>query len=279
MQDDVELYVKTCLVCQQDKVEQSRPAGLLEPLPTPDQPWESISMDFITSLPKSEGKGTIIVVVLHTSHQGLHRRGDSSAILCTRSKSSEATNSSPFELATGQQPLTPTAVATGYTGTSPGAFKFAKGWHEKTDMAKADLAKAAKRMKKWTDKKRRPKEYEGDLVMVKLLTHQAKTFKGLHKGLARRYEGSFPITRRVGKVSYQLELPPKLRIHLVFYVSLLKPYHADMEDPSRGESSRAPTSITASFDKEADAIIAHRVIPRRGVEVRGVPDRVEGATR
>ena len=63
MRDDVELYVKTCLVCQQDKVDNQLPGGLLEPLPTPSQPWESVSMDFISALPKSEGFGSIIVVV------------------------------------------------------------------------------------------------------------------------------------------------------------------------------------------------------------------------
>ncbi|KAF2282349.1 hypothetical protein GH714_043997 [Hevea brasiliensis] len=36
MEEDVEGYVRTCLVCQQDKVEQRQPAGLLEPLPTPN---------------------------------------------------------------------------------------------------------------------------------------------------------------------------------------------------------------------------------------------------
>ena len=40
--------------------------------------------------------------------------------------------------------------------------------------------------------------------------------------------------------------------------------YADMEDPSRGESTRAPTSITTLFDKEVDTILAHRVIPKRG---------------
>ena len=99
---------------------------------------------------------------------------------------------------------------------------------------------------------------------MKFITHQAKAFKGLHKRLTRRYEGPFPITKRVGKVSYQLELPPKLKIHPVFHVSLLKPYYEDMEDPSRGESSRAPTSITASFDKEAETILAHQIIQKRG---------------
>lgn len=38
MRDDIEEYVRTCLVCQQDKVEHQQPAGLLEPLPTPERP-------------------------------------------------------------------------------------------------------------------------------------------------------------------------------------------------------------------------------------------------
>lgn len=39
MEDDVRLYVKTCLVCQLDKIEMRRPAGLLQPLPNPERPW------------------------------------------------------------------------------------------------------------------------------------------------------------------------------------------------------------------------------------------------
>ena len=63
MCDDVEDYVRTCLVCQQDNVEQQQLGGLLEPLPTPKRPWESISMDFIVTLPKSEGFGSIMVIL------------------------------------------------------------------------------------------------------------------------------------------------------------------------------------------------------------------------
>ncbi|TXG73103.1 hypothetical protein EZV62_001682 [Acer yangbiense] len=63
MRDDVDAYVQTCLVCQQDKVEQQRPTGLLEPLPIAGRPWESVSMDFISALPTSEGCGSIMVVI------------------------------------------------------------------------------------------------------------------------------------------------------------------------------------------------------------------------
>ncbi|KAL4567166.1 hypothetical protein LXL04_022740 [Taraxacum kok-saghyz] len=38
LRDDVNAYVRTCLICQQDKVEQSKPVGLLEPLPIANHP-------------------------------------------------------------------------------------------------------------------------------------------------------------------------------------------------------------------------------------------------
>lgn len=63
MREEIECYVQTCLICQQDKVEQRQPRGLLEPLPVAERPWESITMDFITALPKSKEHDTIMVVL------------------------------------------------------------------------------------------------------------------------------------------------------------------------------------------------------------------------
>ena len=52
-----------CLVFQQKKVETIKTPDLLQPLSIPCQGWEEISTDFITGLPKSEGKSVIMVVV------------------------------------------------------------------------------------------------------------------------------------------------------------------------------------------------------------------------
>ena len=63
MELDIELYVKTRLVCQKDKGLTQREVGLLQPLSIPDSPWISVSMDFITGVPKVKGMGSVFVVV------------------------------------------------------------------------------------------------------------------------------------------------------------------------------------------------------------------------
>ncbi|KAL0286413.1 UNVERIFIED_CONTAM: Transposon Tf2-11 polyprotein [Sesamum angustifolium] len=55
---------------------QGRPSektGLLQPLPIPKRPWESVSMDYISGLPKVGDLGSIIVVVDRLSNMPLYR--------------------------------------------------------------------------------------------------------------------------------------------------------------------------------------------------------------
>ena len=51
------------MVCQKTKTKQIHPTRLPKPLPIPEQKWESISMDFITGLPKVQGRDCLYVVV------------------------------------------------------------------------------------------------------------------------------------------------------------------------------------------------------------------------
>jgi len=63
LNSDIQKFVAECLVYQKNKVETIKTASLLQRLSIPSQCWEEVSMDFITSLPKSEGKSVIMVVV------------------------------------------------------------------------------------------------------------------------------------------------------------------------------------------------------------------------
>ena len=54
LQKHVTDYVKRCLMCQRNKHGRHAPYGEGQPNPIPNGPWEDISMDFITKLPKSK---------------------------------------------------------------------------------------------------------------------------------------------------------------------------------------------------------------------------------
>ena len=90
-------------------------------------------------------------------------------------------------------------------------------------------------------------------------------FRQVHKGLVRKYNGPYEVVAKVGKVSYRLNLPSNLKIHPVFHVSMLKPFHEDEDDPQRSISTRAPPTMTKSFDKDVEEVLADRVVRRRGV--------------
>ena len=53
IKQDVQRFVEECMTCQKVKFDRGKAPGLLQPLPIPTAPWESISMDFIFGLPKS----------------------------------------------------------------------------------------------------------------------------------------------------------------------------------------------------------------------------------
>ena len=63
LKGEVMQHVRECSICQQNKIGHIHPAGLLQPLPIPEHKWESVSMDFITGLPKVQGQDCLYVVV------------------------------------------------------------------------------------------------------------------------------------------------------------------------------------------------------------------------
>jgi hypothetical protein len=86
------------------------------------------------------------------------------------------------------------------------------------------LRVAQTRQKSYADNRRRPLEFEEeDYVYLKVSPlHGMRRFKVKGK-LSPRYIGPFLISRRVGEMAYQLELPASLsNVQNVFHVSQLK---------------------------------------------------------
>ncbi|GJP43485.1 hypothetical protein CLOM_g2939, partial [Closterium sp. NIES-68] len=69
--DDVQKFVTSCDTCQRMKSSKQKKAGLLQPLPVPEQPWLVVSLDFITGLPPTtSGHDAILVVIDKFSKMG-----------------------------------------------------------------------------------------------------------------------------------------------------------------------------------------------------------------
>ncbi|GKC60754.1 putative nucleotidyltransferase, ribonuclease H, partial [Tanacetum coccineum] len=162
MGEDVETFVRMCLICQQDKIEQKKSGGLLEPLPTPKGPWESVSVDLSHACRNQKG----VEVLLSEIHWALldgvvQDHGNGFKLLYEFS--------SPNGWANGEGECTigalSSVLSTSYELSSSAAYKTMKEWHEQVDLARASLDKAAKKTKKWADERRRHVEFKVEEIL------------------------------------------------------------------------------------------------------------------
>ena len=65
MRKDIQEYVRSCKICPLNKSTMKKRPLPITPLPTPDAPWSTIGIDFITKLPPSKGYDSIFVVIDH----------------------------------------------------------------------------------------------------------------------------------------------------------------------------------------------------------------------
>jgi Integrase zinc binding domain len=60
---NIELFCTSCAKCQMNKTSTQLPKGLLHSLPTPDRPWQSTRIDFISPLSKSNDCNYLMVII------------------------------------------------------------------------------------------------------------------------------------------------------------------------------------------------------------------------
>ncbi|KAJ7295157.1 hypothetical protein O6H91_Y210100 [Diphasiastrum complanatum] len=167
MKKNVHQYVTSCQKCHVNKAERSKAGGLLHSLEIPAGKWESISMDFIVGLPKSQKGNDAIWFKVHHLTKMAH------------------------------------FIPTKTTVRAP-------------ELARLFVDGVFKLH-------RRDVQFSTSEKVYLRVPVDSKTLKsGVCAKLSPRYCGLFTISRRLGEVTYELELPHNSKIFPVFHVSQLR---------------------------------------------------------
>jgi hypothetical protein len=311
-------YQAKFLECQQVKLEHQHPAGLLHPLPIPKWKWETISMDFITGLPKLTKKNDAIMVVLEKLSKSTHfilvkstckaidianifmeeifrlhgmpkeivsdqdtkftsnfwkslMVGFETKLLFNTSHHpqtdgktkrvnqivehmlrmhvmhqlkkwedylplvefaynngyQEPLNMIPFEVLYGRQCKIP-IKSNNPVDRITIELDMLKEMEQQVVQIRQNLNISQDRQKSYIDRKRTPREFKTrDHVYLRVRPKKSSLRMGACAKLEPHYCGPFEVLDRVGHVAYRLTLPPTVKAHNVFHVSLLNKYVHD----------------------------------------------------
>lgn len=179
----------------------------------------------------------------------------------------ESTQSTPFRLVYGADPILPLSI--GRESKVRSAQEFADKMSEGLTTAKKAIEAAQQRQKRYADERRRDVAYApGDMVLLSSKNINLKTpgiwvtpeLKKAHgsKKLMPKWIGPFAIVKAINSVAYRVELPDSLPIHDVFHVSVLKPYRSD----GRTHPPPLPEVLDGVEYFTIDRLLDHRVRKR-----------------
>jgi hypothetical protein len=139
----------------------------------------------------------------------------------------ESLKTSPFEVLYSRPCNTPVSWSNPINKITIGPDML-KEMEQQVIQIKQNLKVAQNRQKSYADRKRTPREFKtGDHVYLRVRPRKSSLRMGDFSKLVPRYCGPFEVLDRVGPIAYRLALPPTIKAHNVFNVSLLKKYVHD----------------------------------------------------
>ena len=140
---------------------------------------------------------------------------------------------------------------------NPASCKFAENLQRLVARAQKLTIAAQQRHKRFYDAKHAPAVFAvNDEVLLSNAGLQLR-ISGTNK-LAPKWIGPFQVLERIGAVACKLELAATMKIHGVFHVSLLNPYHRD----GRVDPPPPPELIDDEPKWEVDRSLEHRLVKR-----------------
>ncbi|KAI2645614.1 Transposon Ty3-I Gag-Pol polyprotein [Labeo rohita] len=140
----------------------------------------------------------------------------------------DTTGLTPFQCVLGYQP--PLFPWTEEPSNVPAVDHWFRESERVWDSAHIHLQRAVQQHKRFADVRRRPAP-----------NSTQGTWCGCPHGISASVNPV--ILRRINEVTFQLQLPPRYRIHPTFHVSLLKPYHPSVTEPPGAEVEPPPLEI------------------------------------
>ncbi|MCO5596499.1 hypothetical protein L7F22_050562 [Adiantum nelumboides] len=206
--------------------------------------WECISMDFVTGLPKTTENYDSIFVIVDKLTKVAHliqvkqtaTAVDIAQVFVKKivrlhgipAKIIRSLGMSPFKALYVQECFVPLRLAdpTLYVPTTKSTVEI---MDQQLLIIRDNLKRASDRQKQYANLHYSAISFsKGEGVFLRVKPKRSSLKLGKFCKLAFRYCGPFvEILRRAGEQAYELALPPHMRIHNVFHVSLLKKYVFD----------------------------------------------------
>ncbi|GKB93967.1 putative reverse transcriptase domain-containing protein [Tanacetum coccineum] len=252
MKADIATYVSKCLTCAKVKAEHQKPSGLLQQPEIPEWKWEKITMDFVSSLPRTPSGYDMIWVIVDRHGVPVSITSDRDSRFASGFwRSLQKALGSDVKMSTTYHPETDgqseRTIQTLEDMLRACVIDFEKSWDRHFPLVEfsynnsyhASIKAAPFEGRKcrspicwsesYADVRRKPMEFSvGDMVMLKVSPWKGVIHFGKRGKLSPRYVRPFKIIGRVGPVAYKLELPRELQgIHNTFHVSNLKKCLAD----------------------------------------------------